>query len=328
MSLFELKGPNQEAIQLVNELPSIIQSSRLTGAVPISAQGDFGQMVFQHFAGEGFDIWYSQYFMRQSVTLSGSSDQAVLELHIPLVNVFDVWCEGMVTGTRHCRQLELSYLPYVNTRASFAAGQSYQCFDIHFRRELLLPYSIHCPKMAELLERSEQGKASNMLDMVHFISPEMYRIVRAMLEYRFDEALAGSYFTALVHELLSLVTIQVAGLSNGPLLPAADLQKAREAHALILKDFEVYDSVEKLARKVATTEMRLQTAFKQLYGSTVFLFSRSARLAAAYKLLQETNYPLRVICVMVGYPDPGNFSVAFRKEYGCWPGKVVRGTEV
>jgi len=44
-----------------------------------------------------------------------------------------------------------------------------------------------------------------------------------------------------------------------------------------MADFERYDTVEELPRKVGGTEMALQLAFKHLYGMTVSRFSRAAR---------------------------------------------------
>jgi len=102
-----------------------------------------------------------------------------------------------------------------------------------------------------------------------------------------------------------------------------DLNKAQQVHKIIIHDFEEYNTVEELARKAGTTELKLQLASKYLYGTTVSKFSRKARIKEGFRLLETTNYPLRVICTMVGYDDPANFSVAFRNHYGYWPGQIL-----
>lgn len=42
------------------------------------------------------------------------------------------------------------------------------------------------------------------------------------------------------------------------------------------------------------------------------------------KAAETTDFPLRVICMMVGDDDPSNFSVAFRNQFGYWPGEVAK----
>ena len=95
-----------------------------------------------------------------------------------------------------------------------------------------------------------------------------------------------------------------------------------ETKRIIVSDFEIMHSVEQLAKLTGITEAGLQAAFKHLYGTTVAQFSRHARLEEAHRILSTTTYPLRVVCLMVGYPDASNFSVAFKNQYGYWPGRV------
>ena len=92
--------------------------------------------------------------------------------------------------------------------------------------------------------------------------------------------------------------------------------------ALVLSDFEIMHTVEQLARKTGISEACLQAAFKHLYGTTVAQFSRQARLEEGHRILSTTTYLLRVVCLMVGYPDAPNFSVAFKNQYGYWPSRI------
>ncbi|MFT3932819.1 MAG: AraC family transcriptional regulator [Chitinophagaceae bacterium] len=100
------------------------------------------------------------------------------------------------------------------------------------------------------------------------------------------------------------------------------LKKAKQIEDYLTKDFSVLHSVKELADMVVLTELELQNAFKMLYGKTVSLYAREARLQYAHQQLAQTDQPLRVICELAGYPDPSNFSTAFVKQFGYRPGTV------
>jgi hypothetical protein len=77
------------------------------------------------------------------------------------------------------------------------------------------------------------------------------------MEYSGPTELAAPYFSALVHGLLSLMVLQMAMAEEGEASPL-DRTKAKEAHDIILADFEKYPIVEYLARKLHTSEKQLQ----------------------------------------------------------------------
>ena len=97
-----------------------------------------------------------------------------------------------------------------------------------------------------------------------------------------------------------------------------------KVESTLRNDFEKWYTVEELGRLVGLSEWQLQRAFKAVHGQTVVSYSRVIRLQHAHTLLEQQDYPLRVVCEMVGYPDPSNFSHAFLKEFGYRPGVIQR----
>jgi AraC-like DNA-binding protein len=323
MNEFRIISPANEEILLTDELPSNLKKYGLPGGDSLLAAGFFGNMLFHHFKGEGFDIWKSDYLIKTSAEFSGQADREVLELHIPIINDFRSSWEGLENYSLKNMQYEISYTPFVNTKAEFIGGLNYRTFDIHFHKEHLYPYAACCPKLAVFLEKVEKKQPADLLGHGRFLSPDMIRLIHDLQFYTFREELAGSYFKSHVEELLVLMVEQVAEFAEIPGNFVA-VHKVEEVKKIIHADFECYHTVEELARMTGTTESNLQMAFKYLYGTTVSKYSRRARLEYGYRLLVETNYPLRVICMMTGYPDPANFSVAFRKQYGFWPGYIQK----
>jgi AraC-like DNA-binding protein len=323
MNGLRILSPANENIILSDAIPVNLVHCKLAGSHSVSASGSFGNILFHHFKGEGFDLWYSNYFIKQSSKFRACMGSSIIQLHIPFVNYFEICWEGLKNNPLENKQFGINYVPRVQATATFKPGE-YHNFDIHFTKELLHPYAACCSRLAAFLEKVEKGEPAGLLDKGQFLSLEMIGIINNIIEYRYMEELAGIYFRNLVNELLVLVVARVAALKDEPHFSATEQNQAMEVKKIILSDFEEYHTVEQLSRMVNTSESKLQMVFKHVFGTTVSRFSQQARLEHGYRLLNDTNYPLRVICTMAGYPDPANFSVAFRKQYGFWPGYIQK----
>jgi len=323
MNGFRILSLANENIIPSDVIPENLLRYRLAGSRSRIASGSFGHMLFHCFRGQGFDIWYSNYFIKQSTAFKVCSGLGVLQLHIPFVNSFYTCWKGLKNDPLKDKQFEINYVPYVDATANIEPGE-HHTFTIHFTKEFLQPYAVLCPKLASFLEKIEKDEPADLLDRPQFLGLEMIGVIHHIIEYPHMEELAGLYFQNLVHELMVLITTRVNALSDEQHFTTTEQNQALEAKKIITSDFEEYHTVEQLAQMVRTSEPKLQSVFKYLFGTTVSRFSQQARLEHGYHLLTDTNYPLRVICTMTGYPDPANFSVAFRKQYGFWPGYIQK----
>jgi CheY-like chemotaxis protein len=74
-----------------------------------------------------------------------------------------------------------------------------------------------------------------------------------------------------------------------------------------------------LARMFGTNEKKLNEAFRQVLSLPVFAWVREERMRQARQLLAHTDTPVRQIAEHLGYPNPANFSTAFRERFGMTP---------
>lgn len=74
-----------------------------------------------------------------------------------------------------------------------------------------------------------------------------------------------------------------------------------------------------LARAVGTNTRRLNEAFRQCVGVTVFDYLREIRMEEARKMLRETNLAIQVVACDLGYDNPANFATAFKERFGLSP---------
>jgi AraC-like DNA-binding protein len=93
----------------------------------------------------------------------------------------------------------------------------------------------------------------------------------------------------------------------------------RAARKLLLAQLDATPELASLARAVGTNTHRLNLAFRQCVGLTVFDFLREERMKEARRLLCETALDIQTIAGALGYGTRRNFSTAFRKRFGLAP---------
>lgn len=92
-----------------------------------------------------------------------------------------------------------------------------------------------------------------------------------------------------------------------------------EVFAVIERRYAEPLSLAGVARAVALTPGHLTTTVRRRTGRTVQEWITERRMAEARRLLVETGLPVGEVGRLAGYPDPGYFARAFRREHGASP---------
>jgi AraC-like DNA-binding protein len=93
----------------------------------------------------------------------------------------------------------------------------------------------------------------------------------------------------------------------------------REAVAFIEQHYQEEMSVDDIARYCHLNRSYLSRIFRSVLQSSPQDFIISYRLKKACELMGVTERPISEICKLVGYPNPINFSRAFKREVGKPP---------
>ena len=64
---------------------------------------------------------------------------------------------------------------------------------------------------------------------------------------------------------------------------------------------------------------KLHFGFKQQFGASIHEYQTELRMRAALRLLQTTELPIGEIADRTGYPEPTNFTAAFKKHFRVLP---------
>jgi len=311
-------------IQFLSELTPRLQPYRLRGASPIVTSAGFGDMAFQHVPGKGFDLWYSTYAITTPATLTGRADIPVLELHIPFRNRMLTRWDGIGDLEMDERQFDLSFTPHVLTEVNFTRTGEYHTFDVHYHKELLQTFAPHFPMLDRFLNRVERGEPASLLETQQFLSPAMIRVISEMLQYDFIDAVAPAFYQSKCLELLIYMLQTVSAVRPVTRFLATDLERAQRASELILENLGRQWSADELARATGTNIFTLKSAFKHLFGCSLFRFGEKARMDYARHLLLEGKFSVTEIALLTGYPDRQNFTKAFKRMYQLLPSDLHR----
>lgn len=122
------------------------------------------------------------------------------------------------------------------------------------------------------------------------------------------ERLASPASSAWYRAVAGIERAGLPDLAEDPLVSAAQLR--------IEQQFAKPLSISGLAAELATTHATLIRRFDRALGMTPGEYLREQRLAAARRLLTQTNRPVGTIARMVGFTDLRSFRELFRRRVG------------
>ncbi len=88
---------------------------------------------------------------------------------------------------------------------------------------------------------------------------------------------------------------------------------------ILRANIETPPRLQELARLVGLSHPRLNRAFRQYFGTTVFGYLRFLRLEEARGLLERSDSNVTETAFSVGYQSLPSFSRAFRAQFGVCP---------
>lgn len=78
-------------------------------------------------------------------------------------------------------------------------------------------------------------------------------------------------------------------------------------------------NIKQLVMQVGINRNKLVYGFKKVTGESIHQFVIGQRMKAAQQLLTTTDFPIKKIAALSGYPNTANFITAFKKFTGNTP---------
>ncbi len=107
-------------------------------------------------------------------------------------------------------------------------------------------------------------------------------------------------------------------------LSKADIDRVMQVEAVLTRDIlEPAPTINQLARMVSISESKLKKDFKLIYGVPVYEYFQKVRMQAAKDKLLSGDHSVKEVAMELGYSNLSNFTIAFKKEFGLLPSKLL-----
>jgi len=292
------------------------------------AASEFGEMSFQNFIAGDLTAWHSNYQFHQDVSLTGTADFSIIELHIAHQNHFECSWDGVASASnKKAKQFNISYVPFVNNKAKFLANKKYSTFDVHISKSFLEKYLEAFPFIEMFLNKIEKKIAADISTHDHRCCPAMSELIHHILHSPFNDVTKKSLIS---HQLAELVIMALSNISEykQPISKEKNKIIFRDGQEEALHDLKQMienhegriPSLKELSRKYIMNEFKLKEGFKLLFGMNIYEYHLHFKLQRAKYSLLDTNDSLMEIAMDAGYADTGTFIKAFKRKYGSPPG--------
>lgn len=186
-------------------------------------------------------------------------------------------------------------------------------------------HSLFSPDADHISFLSPENSSRKYYDNLPF-SSSIAVVLSQILQAKVHDSMKSLYFKGKVYELLSLYfnKSEDPSVEQCPfLVDEENVQKIRQAKAIILERMTDPPSLEQLAVEIGLSLKKLKEGFKQLYGDTVFAYLLDHKMEEARRMLDSQKYNVNEVGFKLGYSTASHFIAAFKKKYGTTPKKYL-----
>lgn len=313
MSDFELFSPKGSMITITQDIPDKFSHLKMAGCERVMAACGFGDLIFQHYPGDGFDIWKSNYQIYKDGVLTGRSNAAVLEFTVMYENSFSIDWKGVVKAPLPFRSMELYYSKSVDNTATFKGGQNFTTVDFHYHPALLDMYAPRFPLLARFMESVHAEKSAVLFNGNMVTCEAIDKLITGLISYSFREDMAADYYDSFANLLLIHLLEKISGYHpDNRKFSSIDKDKAYEARRLLTMEVGRAYRIKELCEKLQTNPYNLKTTFKHLFKKSIGEYKRSAQIEHARIILETTSLSIDEVAIKCGYSTQQRFTASFK----------------
>lgn len=186
-------------------------------------------------------------------------------------------------------------------------------------------FDVLAPDMRRLISGDEQRYCCRTA----LTTPDIQTIIRQIFECPYKGPLRRLYLESKALELITINLAQTtvepvcAGRGCCPLRPH-ERERVHQARELVERDLQNPPKLLDLARTVGMPHPKLNSCFREAFGTTVFGYLRDIRLNRAKMLLDEGAMNVSEVAYEVGYSSLSHFAKAFKNQFGDLPCRYLR----
>lgn len=111
-------------------------------------------------------------------------------------------------------------------------------------------------------------------------------------------------------------------------LAPEDMRRVMQIESILTENiYQPPPPIQQLAKIASVSESKLKKDFKTLYNSPIYEYYQKARMQVAREKLLTGDFSVKEVAMELGYSNLSNFTVAFKKEFGVLPSRLLRHQE-
>jgi AraC-like DNA-binding protein len=325
----EIKEEQGMDIEIISRLPESIHQYPIPPVPAIIFQSPGFTGMMQEFKGRGFSAWHTHFWTRKMTILRARGDIPFLELRIGLENKLIGTWDKIEQPSLDPYEFNLSFTPFVETRAVFAADRHWSTFDIHFEASLLETIGLDYALLTRFLENVLKGNPAeltryphrcpvSMQDAIHFVlkNPMCWRQPR-LLETK-------------IHEIL-LIALETVASPEHPLpinLTPREIEGLHTVKEFIRTSIPDWPENAVLCMKGELNEFKLKTGFKMLFKQTIQEYHMELKFLNAKEILDTGKESISGVAYQIGYEHASSFATEFKKQFGETPKQYLKRKKI
>lgn len=306
-----------------------VQNEKNNGLVLPACQflysyGGWGDMGFYFIQKPGFSIWYSRYHIKKRNRFLARADIPLLEFSLQMDNFSSYTLHPFSHKIVKNSQFNIFYLPYMENKADFEAGQLTASLDIHCTFEYLESLSVYFPDLIiPFLDKVKSQTPAQIFPDSFYATDFMIYAARNILEL-FKQFPSNDYLLELnVKTLLSYaLTCKYEIDSKTKHITLEQLTRIHSLRNYLSTNFSAVPNLKDMARRAHMSLPMFKTIFKKEVNSSPYHYWFIHRMQEARNRLLKTDDAISQISFDLAFPDVSNFSKAFKKFFGVAPSEI------
>ena len=293
----------------------------------------FGNAEMVQLAFSGIYIVYGDMYLYETQRLKYeiTGDIDLVELHFTLQG--DGIMKNLYSGKEYhfkTNEHNMHYAPlFAGTGQYGGTLDRYKFFEVHFTTRFFFELAKDsCPSLMQFAEKIAKGNENDLSRNNMPISFAMHQCINEIMNASFTGGLKLLFLQSKCIELLTLQAqmYEDVACTSSPIIykPGHDTESIHFAREYLLQHAAQPPSLTELAKIAGINEFKLKQGFKAMFNNTVFGYLTDFKLNQARELLVG-NIPIKEVADQLGYSSVQHFNSAFRKKFGCPPGKVKKG---
>lgn len=316
---FIIRPAGFEPLHFSNEIPRELDQHFIPGSRCFSAKGTYGIMFFQLIHVDGFSYCLSVLKIEKDCELLVSLPAPFAFIHFDITGRVEHDIQGAGNLFLKDNMFKIVYASSLSSASRLKKDHQYILLDVCFPVGNLLQTLEFFPSLDKFREDVLVNQPSYIPKQNIYVNAAIAELLYKLIHSPFSPS-TGNFHLNLIKDVLQ------KALSVASRVPASEnnfslihLEKIIAAKGFIDAHLSEHFTVQQIAREAGINEQHLKVGFKNTFGKGLFEYLLFERLYIAKLKIEQTTRPIKEIARSAGYKSPGNFSVAFKKQFGKTP---------